>query len=125
MLGNTNSLINTLTMDKTRKYNDLTDEEKRVILHKSTEMPGSSEYNQHTDKGVYVCKQCEAPLYESNSKFDGHCGWPAFDDEIKGAVHRIREGRRQRADRHAALRSAFLEGAELDAADEKLLRYNR
>ena len=96
MLGNTNSLINTLTMDKTRKYNDLTDEEKRVILHKGTEMPGSGEYNQHAEKGVYVCKQCEAPLYESNSKFDGHCGWPAFDDEIKGAVTRVvdADGRR-------------------------------
>ncbi len=83
-------------MDKTNKYNELTEEEKRVILYKGTEMPGSGEFNQHTEVGTYVCKQCEAPLYPSDSKFDAHCGWPAFDDEIQGAVTRLTDadGRR-------------------------------
>ncbi|MDD2981872.1 MAG: methionine-R-sulfoxide reductase [Crocinitomicaceae bacterium] len=83
-------------MDKSKNYNVLTDEEKRVILHKGTEMPGSGEYNQHTEKGTYVCRQCDAPLYTSDSKFDARCGWPSFDDEIKGAVTRVvdADGRR-------------------------------
>lgn len=83
-------------MEKSRNYNELTAEEKRVILHKGTEMPGSGEYNKHSEKGTYICRQCEAPLYQSDSKFDAHCGWPSFDDELKGAVTRVidADGRR-------------------------------
>lgn len=83
-------------MDKSNNYNALTAEEERVILHKGTEMPGSGEYNQHTEKGTYICRQCDAPLYTSDTKFDARCGWPSFDDEIEGAVTRVTDadGRR-------------------------------
>ena len=73
-------------MKKSKIRNKLTDEEKRVILGKGTEIPGTGKYIHNTEAGVYICKQCEVPLYTSNQKFDSHCGWPSFDDEIEGAV---------------------------------------
>lgn len=78
------------------KYNTLTPEEQRVILHKGTERPFSGKYEHHEGTGTYTCKQCDAPLYRSDSKFDAQCGWPSFDDEIPGAVKRVKDadGRR-------------------------------
>ena len=68
--------------------NPLNDEEQRVILHKGTERPFTGELLNENRAGVFVCRQCDAPLYRSEDKFDAHCGWPSFDDEIAGAVKR-------------------------------------
>ena len=78
------------------KLNTLTDEEKRVILGKGTEAPFTGEYENNTANGMYVCKQCEAPLYTSEQKFESTCGWPSFDDEISGAINKTldADGRR-------------------------------
>lgn len=71
------------------KYNKLTPEEERVIVKKFTEVPFSGEYNNFFKKGIYVCRRCNNPLYLSEAKFKSGCGWPSFDDEIKGSVKRI------------------------------------
>src|ERR1035437_5286927 len=81
---------------KNMKYNPLTPEEQAVILHKATELPFTGEYDTVFAKGTYVCKQCDAPLYRSEDKFDAHCGWPSFDDELPGAVKRITDADGQR-----------------------------
>ena len=67
-------------------YRELTPEEQRVILHKGTEAPFTGKYNDLFAEGFYTCRQCGAMLYRSEDKFRSHCGWPAFDDEIEGAV---------------------------------------
>jgi len=82
--------------EKKMKYNTLTPDEQSVILHKATERPFTGEYLDNKAKGTYVCRQCDASLYRSDDKFESHCGWPSFDDEISGAVKRIpdADGRR-------------------------------
>ena len=71
-----------------RKLNPLTPQEERIIVHRGTERPFTGEYVSLKARGTYVCRRCEAPLYRSEDKFDSHCGWPSFDDEIPGAVTR-------------------------------------
>ena len=78
------------------KLNKLSEEEARVILRKGTELPFTGKFNFHDSEGLYLCKQCESPLYTSKQKFVSHCGWPSFDDEIEGSVQRVpdADGRR-------------------------------
>jgi len=79
---------NKSSMNTTLKFNELNDFEKSVIEGKGTERPYTGIYYKFNEKGTYLCKKCNAPLYRSSDKFDAHCGWPSFDDEIKGAVKR-------------------------------------
>ncbi|NCU41602.1 MAG: methionine-R-sulfoxide reductase [Candidatus Moranbacteria bacterium] len=65
---------------------ELSKEEKHIIKDGGTEPPFSGKYNNHFEKGVYVCRRCGMELYRSTDKFQSHCGWPSFDDEIKSAV---------------------------------------
>lgn len=80
------------------KMNKLTPEEEEVIVYKGTEMPFSGEYEQNFKSGTYVCRRCESPLFRSDDKFDAGCGWPAFDDEIPGAVKRVTDADGERTE---------------------------
>ncbi|MFO7895547.1 MAG: bifunctional methionine sulfoxide reductase B/A protein [Candidatus Cloacimonadales bacterium] len=69
-----------------KEYRPLSPAEKRVIEEKGTERPFSGIYNDHQQEGVYNCKKCGTPLFESTDKFAANCGWPSFDDAIEGTV---------------------------------------
>ena len=69
--------------------NKLDPEEFEVLVNKGTEKPFSGKYNDFYEKGVYVCKACESPLFKSTDKFSSNCGWPSFDDEITGSLKKI------------------------------------
>lgn len=83
---------------KNMEWNKLTKEEEDVIVRKGTEYPGTGSLLNNKEKGTYTCKRCNASLYRSESKFESHCGWPSFDDEIKGAVERIPDADGQRTE---------------------------
>jgi len=72
-------------LDKSR-YNELSPDEAAIIEYKGTEPPFSGEYDKFYEIGVYSCRRCDFELYRSGDKFDAHCGWPAFDKEIKDSV---------------------------------------
>lgn len=77
-------------------YNKLSAEEERIIVRKGTEYPHTGEYNKWKETGYFVCKRCEAPLYQSTDKFDSGCGWPSFDDTFPNSVKQVpdADGRR-------------------------------
>ena len=83
------SLISAQEIKTKNYFDDLSIKERKVIVEKGTEQAWTGEYNKFFEKGLYVCRACNNPLYNSNSKFRSNCGWPSFDDEIKGAVIRI------------------------------------
>lgn len=71
------------------KMEPLTPEEEYVILHKGTEAPFKGKYDNFFERGIYICRQCGALLFQSNSKFHSGCGWPSFDQAIAGAVKEL------------------------------------
>ena len=75
---------------KTSNYFDeISQEERRILVYKGTEKAWSGIYVTNFHEGLYVCKACNNPLFNSTSKFRSNCGWPSFDDEIEDAITRI------------------------------------
>ena len=72
-------------------FSNLNAEEKHILKNKGTETPFTGEYNDFFETGIFVCRACESPLYESDAKFNSGCGWPSFDDELEGAILRYED----------------------------------
>jgi len=70
---------------------NLSPQEHHIIVNKGTELPYTGKYLNHKEDGVYTCKVCDTALYKSEDKFNSNCGWPSFDDEIKGAIKREKD----------------------------------
>jgi peptide methionine sulfoxide reductase msrA/msrB len=68
------------------RYHHLSPEEAHVIEQKGTETPYSGQYETFEQKGIYLCKRCDAPLFLSDYKFHASCGWPSFDDQFEAAI---------------------------------------
>lgn len=78
--------------------NTLTPKEEMIITGKGTEPPFSGEYDDFYEDGLFICRRCNTPLFSAESKFNAHCGWPAFDANFPDAVKRIPDPDRQRTE---------------------------
>lgn len=76
------------TMHKTDSEweEELTPEQYHILREKGTELPFSGEYDDFYQQGGYSCTACNTTLFDSETKFDAHCGWPSFYDAIPGTV---------------------------------------
>tara|TARA_Y200000002_G_scaffold183575_1_gene151520 strand:+ start:52 stop:462 length:411 start_codon:yes stop_codon:yes gene_type:complete len=63
----------------------------QILRKKGTEYPFTGKYNEHFEEGSYKCKGCDAPLYNSSSKFNSNCGWPSYDSALSGALEFIKD----------------------------------
>ncbi len=63
-----------------------------VTRNAATERPYTGQYNDFYETGSYYCACCNQLLFSHQTKFNSHCGWPAFFAEAEqGATQRIRD----------------------------------
>jgi peptide methionine sulfoxide reductase msrA/msrB len=74
-----------------KRYHLLDFLREKILAFRGKEPAGNGEYASCHDSGLYLCYQCDSPLYLSSSKFDSGSGWPSFDEEIPGAVKRLQD----------------------------------
>lgn len=75
-------------MNKIIKTNE---EWKKILPHdvyeitrgQGTEPPFDNAYWDNHEKGVYLCSNCNLPLFSSQTKFESGTGWPSFYGPIK------------------------------------------
>ena len=88
--ANTNDNLKKTPMETSYNKTDeewkkiLSPEQYEILRKKGTERAGTGEYNNFSEKGVYCCAGCGTELFTSEQKFDSHCGWPSFDNNIAG-----------------------------------------
>lgn len=103
--------------------NVLTPEEEEIIKYKGTERPFTGEYDDFFVDGTFICRQCNAPLFSSKSKFEANCGWPAFDENFPDAVKRLEDEDGQRTEIRCANCDGHLghvfEGEEMTEKDTR------
>ena len=68
------------------KNPNLTPEQKAVLFDKATEAPFSGALVYTFDTGDYTCANCGSKLFDSETKFDSHSGWPSFDQAVEGSI---------------------------------------
>lgn len=61
----------------------LTPEQFRVTQESGTERPGTGEYLNNLEPGIYIDIVSKEPLFASSDKFDSGCGWPSFSKPIE------------------------------------------
>ena len=77
--------------DKPKVNPHLSEEQKQILFHKGTEAPFTGKFLNNKAKGMYICANCGAELFDSETKFDSGSGWPSFYDVASGGAVRLEE----------------------------------
>jgi len=82
---------NTMTQEKEKRtekewQETLTPEQYRILREKGTERAFTGKYDKYFEKGTYTCAGCSTPLFESETKYDSGCGWPAFYQSLPESI---------------------------------------
>ena len=62
-----------------------------VCREHGTEAPFSGKFYDNKDDGLYKCICCDAPLFESSTKFDSGTGWPSYYEGVEDAITEVRD----------------------------------